>query len=106
MQKLLDKLFPNISSEEQWTELIALSAPFALALFMGALGFMLGPVFMGTANDISEPLKGHASLPGAAIGAVAGLVIGLTLWTIRRSAIKAEAEAEAHGHDHHDDHAH
>lgn len=98
MQKLLDKIAPNREPEEQWVELIALSGIFALALFMAAAGFMLGPLFTSQLNDLEHPGAAHYSVEGAGIGAVIGLVLGSVLWFVRRRMMKSEA-AESSEHE-------
>lgn len=102
MQKLLDKIAPNLEPEEQWVELIALSGIFALALFTAAAGFMLGPLLTGYANDLEHPGAAHYSVEGALIGAGIGLVLGGCLWLVRRRFMRAErAEQDTHEQSHH-----
>jgi len=98
MQAILDKMFPNMDSEEQWTEFLALFAAAWLVVLMAAAGFMLGQLFTPYNNDLDHIGQAHYSIPGAGIGALLGLVIGISLYLVRVRAKRWESLHHAHEH--------
>ncbi len=98
MQAIIDKLFPNMSSEEQWTEILALFGMLWFPVLLAAGGFMLGPIFTQYNNNPEFPGKAHYSLEGAGIGLVVGFVISVSLYFGRLRARRWEAAHHAHDH--------
>lgn len=101
MQALIEKLFPNLTMEERWTELLAYGGAAWFCVLLAAGGFMLGPVMTPYNNDLNFPGRAHYSIEGAVIGFFLGAVIGTTLLIVRARAKRAEL---VHAEDSHDEH--
>lgn len=99
MTSILDKWFAGKSTEERWTEYIAVSGGLAMPIFLAAVGFMLGPVFTPYNNDLDYPGPAHYSIPGAIVGFGIGAVAGVALLVVRYRAMKWEEAHHAHEHD-------
>jgi hypothetical protein len=102
MQALIEKIWPNMSMEERWTEILAWGGAFWFPVILAAVGFMLGPIMTPYNNNLAyAPGGAHYSIEGAVIGLIVGCVISFSLLAYRLKAKKAEEAAEAHEHDHH-----
>jgi hypothetical protein len=102
MQAIIEKIWPNMSMEERWTEILAASAMLWFPVLLAAVGFMFGPIFTPYNNNLADaPGRAHYSLEAAVIGLVVGFVISGSLFFYRYKAKRAEEAQEAHDHAEH-----
>jgi len=97
MQAIIEKIWPNMSMEERWTEILAAGAMLWIPVLFAAAGFMLGPIFTPYNNNLADaPGRAHYSLEAAVIGLLVGFVISVSLFIYRLRAKRAEEAQEAH----------
>ena len=88
-----------MSSEEKWTELLALTVFMAAPVYMAVGGFIFGPIFAPKEIETYQHVDLGQSLVGAGVGFLIGLVVAVTAYTLRSRAIKQEIAAGEYAHD-------